>query len=111
MKKKFLAVSLVLSTVMLLSGCGGGNNYEKKLAASWYEEGDDSPAFTLYSDGTCQIDNEYGTGQWAVVNDNQLKLTNFYGESMVVTIVSIEDGCLTISDGGDNTAKVYDSPQ
>lgn len=104
-------VSAMLLVLMMFTGCGGSDSYEKQLAASWYAEGDDSPAFTLYSDGTCEIDGEYGTGKWSVVNEEQLKLTNFYGESMVVTIVSIEDGCLTISDGGENVAYMWNSPQ
>lgn len=104
-------VSATLFVVMLFTCCSGSNSYEKQLATSWYAEGEDSPAFTLYSDGTCEIDGEYGTGKWSVVNEDQLKLTNFYGESIVVTIVSIEDGCLTISDGGENTAYMWNSPQ
>lgn len=104
-------VSAMLFVVMLFTGCGGRNSYEKQLATSWYAEGDDSPAFTLYSDGTCEIDGAYGTGKWSVVNEDQLKLTTFFGESVVITIVSIENGCLTISDGGANTAQMWNSPQ
>ena len=89
MKKRKMVLSAVcamLSAVMLLSGCDGSGSYEKKLADSWYAEGDSSPILTLYSDGTCEIEGEYGTGTWAVVNDDQLKLTNYYGETSTVTI-------------------------
>lgn len=102
-------VSCMLLMALLLAGCG--KSYEEQLAGSWYREGSASPIFTLYSDGTCEIKGEYGTGTWAVVNDDQLKLTNFYGEAETVTIISISNGCLTIGDGGDNTVELWDSPQ
>ena len=49
---------------------------------------------------------EYGTGHWALVNDNQLKLTNIYGQvlnifdgsSTPMTIVSLTKDCLTLED-------------
>lgn len=107
-RKLSLLLSCILLLMLLLTACGG---MEKKLVGSWYGEGDSSPAFILYNDGTCEIQNEYGTGKWAVVNDNQLKLTNFYGESLVGTIVSVKGGCLTISAGDDFTAKFYNSPR
>ncbi len=103
MGRKGLSLLLV---VVLLSICltACGKSMEDQLADSWYpnghavsqQDGGKGPAFTLYSDGTCKIAGEYGTGHWSVVNDNQLKLTNYYGESETVTIVSVEDGCLTL---------------
>lgn len=110
MKKQtsMLAVMLcIVSLSLIFTGCS--KSLESQLVGSWYREGNvttnrdggKGPAFTLYSDGTCEIASEYGTGTWAVVNENQLKLTNFYGESETITIVSIEDGCLTLD--GDMT--------
>lgn len=106
--KKLTVFTLILLT-MIVTGCS--KSYGSQLADAWYREGKDSPSFILYSDGTCEIDGEYGTGKWAVVNDNQLKLTNFYGETQTVTIASIEDGCLTVTNGGDKSVKYWNSPQ
>ena len=75
MKKIWLV--LMLCMTLFLSACG--KNYEKQLVGTWYREGDSSTAFTLYDDGTCEIAGEYGTGSWAVVNDDQFKLSIFYG--------------------------------
>lgn len=108
MKKRLKVLSLLVCTVFVLSlfcGCSGG--YEKKLTGSWYREGYSSPYFTLYSDGTCEIDGEYGTGKWAVVNEDQLKLTNFYGESETCGIEAIKGGTLSLDSG----IVLYSSPQ
>lgn len=91
--------SIILILLLLIgcfAGCSSQNKFEEELVASWYAEGDTEPSFILYSDGSCEINNEYGTGTWTVVNDNQLKLTNFYGETQTATIVDITDGCLTL---------------
>lgn len=109
--KKTKILSLIFSCMLLsvlISGCSGG--YEDQLAASWYGEGDDTPAFILYSDGTCEMNNEYGTGSWTVLDDSQLKMTNYYGETETADIVSLEDGCLTLG-SGDDTVQFWNTPQ
>lgn len=121
MKKQFRVLSIVCCVFLLIlmfAGCGGagapgltGNRYEKKLVGSWYFEGSDEPAFVLYGDGTCEIAYEYGTGTWAVLDDNLLKLSNFYGETETGYILSLEDGVLTLGDGGENESTLYDTPQ
>lgn len=93
---------------LVLVGCG--NKYEKQLHGTWYLEGRERPEFTFYDDGTCEIDGEYGTGHWAVVNNNQLKISTFYGEAVVVTIDSIKSGCLTVSNENGNTLIFWNSP-
>lgn len=106
MKKRILSLALALVVCLGLSACGG-NSLEKQLVGSWYRngqttstrDGGEGPNFTLYSDGTCKLAKEYGTGTWAVVNDNQLKLTNFYGETETATIESIQNGRLTLDTG------------
>ena len=98
MKNLWIRISII-TMILLLVGCSGKKSYEELLAASWFAEGDSEPAFTLYSDGTCEIDGEYGIGKWSIVNDNQLKLTNYYGETETATIVDIVDGCLTLDRG------------
>jgi hypothetical protein len=95
MKKmsNFVAMSLVF--VLLMTGCSGKIK-EKNLLGSWYRDGREDASFILYDDGTCEIDGEYGTGTWSIVNDNQLKLTNFYGETETATIDSVKNGSLIL---------------
>lgn len=110
MRKKILsAAALALLLTLTLTACG--KKLEDRLAGSWYMEGREKPLFTLYDDGTCEIDGEYGTGRWAVVNDNQLKLTNFYGESVTIELVSVENGCLTMQDAKGATGNLWNSPK
>jgi hypothetical protein len=89
----FVAMSLVF--VLLMTGCSGKIK-EKNLLGSWYRDGREDASFILYDDGTCEIDGEYGTGTWSIVNDNQLKLTNFYGETETATIDSVKNGSLIL---------------
>ncbi len=80
---------------------------KSQLIGSWYlngettydRDGKESPTFILYSNGTCMIASAYGTGTWELVNENRLKLTNFYGESETIAIESLKDGCLTLEGG------------
>lgn len=115
MKKSSRILAIVFAALfvaMVFAGCGGSDNYEKKLIGSWYEADDDSPYFTLYSDGTCEIDYRSGSSsRWAVVNGNQLKFTTIYGEAIVYTIVSIKGGCLTLEGNDGDTLKLWNSPQ
>lgn len=101
-----VGVLIVLILVVLFSIFGGGSNYEKKLVGEWYSEDNDDPEFIFYSDGTCEIDNWSGACKWNVVNDDQLKLTDIWGESRTSTIESIKNNCLTLRDG-DRTTEYY----
>ena len=105
MKKKLWVGTLLI--FLILAGC---KSKEDMLVGVWYFEGTDEVAFNLYDDGTCDIPGEYGIGTWAVVNGNQLKLTNFYGEAETVSIVSIEKNCLTLGDD-DYKIQLWNSPQ
>lgn len=109
MKKKWclLVVGCVLVLSFILTACGGG--IEKQLVGSWYSGSKTTPSFVLFDDGTCEIAGEYGTGKWAVVNGDQLKLTNFYGESEIATIISVKGGCLTLGSGS-ATSIFYSEP-
>ncbi len=92
-----LAVVVVL-IIVLFSKCASGN-VEDMLVGSWYTTEYDSLAFVLYDDGTCKLDGEYGTGKWAVVNENKLKLSNFYGETVTPEIVDISNSELVLNYG------------
>lgn len=111
MKNLAIRLGSMVMMLLLLVGCSHKNNYEELLAASWFEEGESEPIFTLYSDGTCEIDNEYGTGKWSIVNEDQLKLTNYYGETETVSIISIEDGCLTLGDSSGNVVLLWNTAE
>ncbi len=106
--KKGFELVLALAIMCTMGACGGqSTDFQKMLPGSWYEAGQNNPEFILYDDGTCEIRNEYGTGKWGVVNEDQLKLTNFYGESRTLTILSVESGCVTF----ENDYQLWDSPQ
>lgn len=98
MKVALLALA-VLFIVLLVTKCAGGGSVESKLVGTWYFGKNDSYAFTLYDDGTCKIDGEYGTGTWAVVNKNKLKLTNIYGQSEVAEIEKLTGSKLILRSG------------
>ena len=111
MKSLSIRIGSIIMILLLLAGCGRQKNYEELLAASWFAEGDSEPAFTLYNDGTCEIDGEYGIGKWSVVNDNQLKLTNYYGETETAPIISVEDGCLKLGNSPEDAVPYWDTAE
>ena len=95
---------------MEVSGQQSANELQSLLPGSWYAPGSSRPSFTLYDDGTCEIEGEYGLGTWSVVNGNVFKLSNYYSETETATILSISDGELHLGDGG-YTAVFYNTPQ
>lgn len=108
-KRLTLLVFCMLLLISVLAGCGG-SGYEKKLVGSWYTKGYSDADFTFYSDGTCEVRNEYGTGRWSIMDGNVLKIIDFYGETETADIVSLEDGCLTLNRGQDGQSVFYDAP-
>lgn len=106
--KRVGAIVLLLVLVLSLAGCG--KSLKKQLVGSWYLEGRTEPAFTFYDDGSCKIQGEYGTGKWTLVNDNQLKISNFYGETVVITIDSVKGGCLTFTNEIGDTGYLWSIP-
>ena len=48
------ATALVCATAPL-TGCGKKNK-KKLIIGTWYRQGSDDLAFTIYDDGTCMID-------------------------------------------------------
>lgn len=106
--KRVGAVALLLALVLSLAGCG--KSLEKQLPGSWYLEGENEPYFIFYDGGTWNTLNGYH-GTWAVVNGNQLKLTNSYGEGGIVTIESLKNGCMKLSDSYGNSETIWNTPQ
>lgn len=82
------ATALVCATAPL-TGCGKKNKKEL-IIGTWYRQGSDDLAFTIYDDGTCMIDNDYGKGTWSIANEDQFTLTGFYGNSEIFTIIAID---------------------
>ena len=105
--RKLCCVLLTAVFVLSLVACNNdGQTANEKdlvslLSGSWYSDGNQEPAFILYEDGTCEIANEHGTGTWSVENENQLKLTNYYGETRVATINELTDDRLVLGNGND----------
>ena len=86
-RREFLRIAAAAALVCAaasLTGCG-----------DWYLEGSDRLRFTIYDDGTVNIPGTYGTGKWSIVNDNQLKISDFYGESTVLKIEDIDKDSMT----------------
>ena len=111
MKKILERISSAVLVLLLLAGCSGQKSLEEQMAASWYAEGESEPSFTLYSDGTCKIAGEYGSGTWAVVNEKTFKLTNYYGETLTTTLIGVADGCLTLEAGEGTFVSLWNSAE
>lgn len=91
------------STSPLSSVSSSTSGYDMSLFChDWYYQGHDSPSFTLYSDGTCDISGTYGTGTWAIVNSNILKVTDYYGSSWTKEIFSVSDTELVLGFSDEN---------
>ena len=93
---RLMGAAAAVSAAAALTGCG--KSTEELLEGDWYEEGGYAyqPDFQIYDDGTCKITGTYGEGKWAIVNKEQLKITNFYGEVYVLDIESVDKDCLQI---------------
>ena len=68
----------------------------KLLANNWYRQWSESVSFTLYDDGTVTIPGSYGQGKWSLVNDDVLKISDFYGETMTLKIDDLDDQWLVV---------------
>lgn len=103
MKEKVFRIKMLCFCLVgiLLSGCQN-NNFDKQIAGNiWYREGEDKPSFELFDDGTCVIKDEYGSGTWSIVDNDTLKLTDYYGQAEIATIVSIEGNKMVLKSGKD----------
>ena len=69
---------------------------KKLLANNWYRQWSESVSFTLYDDGTVTIPGSYGQGKWSLVNDDVLKISDFYGETMTLKIDDLDDQWLVV---------------
>ena len=77
-RRKFLKLAAAAAMVCAAGGLTGcKRNVNKLVIGDWYLEGSDDLSFTIYDDGTVNIPGTYGTGRWSIVNDDQLKITDF----------------------------------
>ena len=93
-------VVCAIIAVCVVSNMGSGEKREKEmkklLANNWYRQWSESVSFTLYDDGTVTIPGSYGQGKWALVNDDVLKISDFYGETMTLKIDDLDDQWLVV---------------
>lgn len=114
---KGIGNTLLVSAVVGMTGCGKKSQPKTKtkeelLAGDWYSFFT-KPALSIYDDGTYTMYGDYGTGHWAIVNEDQLKLTDFYGETHIMRLVDVDESELTlgsteadIADGADPDARL-----
>ena len=76
---RMATIAVLISGMGMLSSCG--KSKEELMSGDWYLQGDDRLSLSLYDDGTCQIRGDYGQGKWSIVDEDTLKLTDFYGET------------------------------
>lgn len=76
--KKVISVFLIgCFCVLLLGGCG---NQSKNLIGQWYNE--KNRCLDIRSDGTWDLEDNYGTGTWKFLDDNTtVEFTDFYGDT------------------------------
>lgn len=82
------AVAVVLALGSLTTH--GKKKTEKLVIGDWYRQWSESVTFTIYDDGTVNIPGSYGMGKWSVANEDQLILTDFYGETTILKIEHID---------------------
>ena len=88
MKKiKMSDILLTVCAIAIVCGIGsltlrGKKTTEKLIIGDWYQQWSDSLTFSIYDDGT--------VGKWLLVNDNQLILSDFYGETIILKIENID---------------------
>ena len=105
MKRIFKVFALVTVFCFLLSACSSGNNYEKNILGKWSldEESKGYYDLTFFDDGTCiYSDNTGSSCDWAIVNDNKLKLDL---DTPIYTIYSITSEKMILLDG--DTEVIY----
>ena len=91
------AISAVILMIALASR-------SSSLIGSWTRverEGEATPDFIFYSDGTCKLRGEYGLGNWKKV-DGKLRITTFYGEAYFFDY-DVDGDELTLSRGTQKT--------
>lgn len=86
-----ICVAVVVCIVAVGLTSRNKHKAEKLVVGDWYRQWSESLTFTIYDDGTVNIPGSYGLGKWSVANEDQLILTDFYGETTILKIVGIDE--------------------
>lgn len=79
--KNRLMVLALTGLMAILVACGEKGS---ELVGTWVQ--DDYPReMTFYEDGTYTASGQYGTGHWSVLDNGDLKCTDFYGSTGTVS--------------------------
>ena len=112
----FIVVSVLLIVIAMIlvvphilpQVSGNGGSLERRIIGEWYEQGDSSPTITFYRDGTCEHEG------WSELEGQRASIMRYWsleGNQLIIsngkrgwsgTVISIEDGCLTIEGLGFN---------
>lgn len=93
-KGKVLSGIAVFLCAVMLAACSSG--LAGRLPGT-YELGYGQRTF--YSDGTYEETGKYGTGQWVILENHTLKLTDFYGETVTFEVSDITNQGVVCADG------------
>lgn len=93
---KIVVAVVVICAAIFLFRNAGGNNTEKLLLGDWYMEGYSRLEYAIYDDGSCQVRSGYGLGKWSVVNDDKLRISDFYGQTLIYKIEKISKKSMTL---------------
>lgn len=100
-RRMFLVLILIALVILVFSLMqnykSSAKELEEGLPGAWYcyyTDGAIRKQFTLYDDGTCDISGTYGSGSWRIVNEYDLRITDFYGSTDNYRIISLKDGFL-----------------
>lgn len=110
MNRYVTKILMAILMMITLTACSGKSGEKNSVVGKWYFAGANEPQFSLYEDGTCEIRGEYGTGKWSLSDGKELRMTNYYGESETVTLVSVNSEQMVISNGSENQT-LYRNPQ
>ena len=78
-----------------LTGCRK-KNIKKLVLGDWYMEGYSRLEYAIYDDGSCQVRSGYGLGKWSIVNDDKLRISDFYGQTLIYKIEKISKKSMTL---------------
>lgn len=115
-RRDFLKMAGATATVVAagtLVGCGKKKKTkEELLVGDWYGRYDDEPVITFYKDSTYQMLGDYGLGKWLIVNDDMLRLVDFYGEVLMMKLINVDETKLELGmTDSDDTSILCHTPE
>lgn len=89
------AAAALVCAAAPLTGCRK-KNIKKLVLGDWYMEGYSRLEYAIYDDGSCQVRSGYGLGKWSIVNDDKLRISDFYGQTLIYKIEKISKKSMTL---------------